>query len=180
METKLEVESEFGKGSTFFFKLTNLKFLKQDKLDNSTNVSTDEDITKLENTYIDQRSKIILIVDDVDINLKLAKNMIRQIFPNGIIVLAANGIQAVEEFKKQKPDIIFMDIQMTEMNGFEATIEIRKLEKDKRTPIIALTAGTVKEEVEKYFDAGMDDYVSKPIIKKRFEEILQKWVKGKI
>ena len=180
METKLEVESELGKGSTFFFKLTNLKFLKQDKLDNSTNVSTDEDITKLENTYIDQRSKIILIVDDVDINLKLAKNMIRQIFPNGIIVLAANGIQAVEEFKKQKPDIIFMDIQMTEMNGFEATIEIRKLEKDKRTPIIALTAGTVKEEVEKCFQAGMDDYVSKPIIKKRFEEILQKWVKGKI
>ena len=69
---------------------------------------------------------------------------------------------------------------MTEMNGFEATIEIRKLEKDKRTPIIALTAGTVKEEVEKCFQAGMDDYVSKPIIKKRFEEILQKWVKGKI
>ena len=70
-----------------------------------------------------------------------------------------------------------MDIQMPIMNGYEATKEIRKLDTGKEVPIIALTAGTVIGEKEKCLEIGMNDYVSKPIIKGSLEEIIARWVK---
>ena len=69
-----------------------------------------------------------------------------------------------------------MDIQMPEMNGQNATIEIRKLETGKRTPIIALTAATAIGDIENFIDAGMDDYLTKPIKRDAFEIILAKWL----
>jgi CheY-like chemotaxis protein len=68
-----------------------------------------------------------------------------------------------------------MDIQMPEMNGYEATKEIRKLQ-EKHIPIIALTAGTVLGEKEKCINAGMDDYASKPFVKDTLERIISKWI----
>ena len=65
---------------------------------------------------------------------------------------------------------------MPEMNGYEATIEIRKLEKEIHVPIIAITAGTVKGDIEKCFHAGMNDYASKPVKKDLFEKMLDKWL----
>ena len=72
------------------------------------------------------------------------------------------------------PDIILMDIQMPVLNGYEASQEIRKT--NAQVPIIALTAGTVKGEKEKCLESGMNDYISKPIDRDRFENILQKWL----
>lgn len=117
-----------------------------------------------------------LIVDDDEINLYLAKSILTQIYPNGIIVQAGNGKQAVEEFIKEKPDIVFMDVQMPEMNGYDATIEIRKQEVGSKVPIIAITAGTVKGDIENCFLSGMNDYASKPIKKDILEKILIKWL----
>ena len=117
--------------------------LIQSNIDNST----DNQFITLESP--EKLSKVkILIVDDDEINLYLAKSILDQIYPNGIILQAANGKEAVERFKLETPDIVFMDVQMPEMNGYEATIEIRKLEKEIHVPIIAITAGTVKGDIE--------------------------------
>ena len=117
----------------------------------------------------------ILIVDDDNVNRLLARTVLKQINADIITLEAVNGKEAIEIFQKEKPEIIFMDIQMPELNGYDATIEIRKLEIEKKIPIIAFTASTVKEKIEKYFDAGMDDYVSKPFKKDKIFEMLNKW-----
>jgi CheY-like chemotaxis protein len=75
-----------------------------------------------------------------------------------------------------RPDLVLMDIQMPIKNGYEATLEIRKLKKAKKTPIIALTAGIMLGEKDKCIEFGMNDYVSKPIIESDLEEIIQKWL----
>jgi CheY-like chemotaxis protein len=118
----------------------------------------------------------ILIAEDHKINMLLVKTMIGKILPGARIVEAVNGINAIQEYKITNPDIIFMDIQMPEMNGYEATSEIRKLEQGKRIPIIALTAGTVVGEREKCLNAGMDDYLTKPVLKDTLQETINKWL----
>jgi CheY-like chemotaxis protein len=69
-----------------------------------------------------------------------------------------------------------MDIQMPEMNGYEATEEIRKIDNQKDTPIIALTAGTIVGEKEKCLQAGMNDYIPKPIEKENLKKNISKWI----
>jgi signal transduction histidine kinase/CheY-like chemotaxis protein len=133
--------------------------------------------TEIENTKEDIRKKFhILIVDDNDINSFLAKTLIAQILPGSKITQCSSGIKALEEIKTEMPDLIFMDIQMPGLNGYEVTKEIRGLEKQGKVPIIALTAGTVKEEIEKCFEVGMNDYAIKPILKVTIENIISKWL----
>jgi len=81
------------------------------------------------------------------------------------VSIATDGKQAISATQKEEFDLILMDIQMPEMDGFEATAEIRKREKltGRRTPIIALTAHALKEDRERCLSAGMDAYVTKPI-----------------
>lgn len=118
----------------------------------------------------------VLIAEDHKINMLLVKTMLGKILPNAIIVEAVNGIDAIREYSANTPDIVFMDIQMPEMNGYESTKQIRKLENEKRIPIIALTAGTVVGEREKCIDAGMDDYLTKPVLKDTLQETINKWL----
>ncbi len=126
---------------------------------------TKEEKPNLEN-YVDLRTHTILIVEDNYVNMLFAKTILKSIFPNARMLSAENGRIALDVFRKEKPDIIFMDMQMPEMNGYEATLEIRKMEgQASRVPIIALTAGTVKGEKERCIEAGMDDYITKPFVK---------------
>jgi len=118
----------------------------------------------------------ILLVDDNEVNMFLAKIILNSLNRNVLIKEAVNGLLAVENYKVEKPDIIFMDVQMPEMNGYEATMEIRKLNNGKDIPIIALTAGTIKGEKEKCLEAGMNDFISKPFAKDTLEKIFDKWV----
>jgi CheY-like chemotaxis protein len=74
------------------------------------------------------------------------------------------------------PDLIFMDVQMPVMNGYEAAAAIRVLEHGSRIPIIALTAGTVKGEKDKCLSAGMDDYVTKPVVRDTVLKVINKWL----
>jgi PAS domain S-box-containing protein len=175
MESHLQLESEFGKGSCFFFDvefLSSKNSVKSQNEKNTAEASGKELKTKdqLKNEHIP-----VLIVEDNKINMLLAKTLIKQIIPHSTIFEAADGIEAIEQFKKTNPSIIFMDIQMPEMNGYEATKEIRKLQ-EKHIPIIALTAGTVLGEKEKCINAGMDDYASKPFVKDTLEKIISKWI----
>lgn len=118
----------------------------------------------------------ILIAEDNLVNMLLATTLISQRLPNARLLKAVDGLQALDTFQTSQPDLIFMDIQMLQMNGYEATKAIRKLENGKRTPIIALTAGTVQGEREKCLQIGMDDYLSKPILPNLLETIIDKWL----
>ena len=94
--------------------------------------------------------------------------------------IASNGKEAIEAVKNNTYDLILMDCQLPEMDGYEATKEIRKLEGNKRhTPIIAMTAHALEGDKEKCLMAGMDDYISKPVRKEKLEEVLKKWLKEK-
>ncbi|AOP33015.1 hypothetical protein A0128_03525 [Leptospira tipperaryensis] len=118
----------------------------------------------------------ILIAEDNPVNMLLTKSIIARILPAAKIVEAGNGLEAVEQNLKSMPDLIFMDIQMPEMNGYEAALAIRGLEMERRVPIIALTAGIVSGEREKCIEAGMDDYVSKPAVQADFTKVILKWL----
>jgi CheY-like chemotaxis protein len=109
----------------------------------------------------------------------LAKTIIKNILPNAIIYEAENGKDAVEQFTKVSPDIIFMDIQMPEMDGYEATYEIRQLEIERKIPIIAVTAGMQEGNEQNYLKSGMDDYTSKPVIQNTLEQLIHKWLLSK-
>lgn len=118
----------------------------------------------------------ILIAEDNSVNMMLAKSIVERILPASKIVEAKTGKEAVEFYKTESPDLIFMDIQMPEMNGYEATRSIRKLETDKHVPIVAVTAGIVAGERERCIEAGMDDYISKPAVKADFAKMLFRWL----
>ncbi len=119
-----------------------------------------------------QDKLFILLVEDNKINQKVATAILKKM--NHSIVVANNGKEGVEAFKKNRYDLILMDIQMPVMDGLSATAEIRQIEKEKGSqpiPIIALTAHAMKGDREKYLAAGMDDYMTKPVKKEIFIKI---------
>jgi CheY-like chemotaxis protein len=79
------------------------------------------------------------------------------------VVVVRDGIEAVEKFHSQKFDLVLMDVQMPEMGGIEATARIREMEAGLRTPILALTAHAMSGDQQRCLNAGMDDYLAKPI-----------------
>ena len=120
----------------------------------------------------------VLVVEDHDINSELTVTVLRQ--AGFMIETAANGREAVEAFQKTPFDIILMDCQMPEMDGYQATAEIRRQEKEGRhVPIIALTAEALKGDLERCLAAGMDDYISKPIDTKLLVAKLDTWARQK-
>jgi CheY-like chemotaxis protein len=96
------------------------------------------------------------------------------------IVVVENGAEALDQVKKQKFDLILMDMQMPVMNGFEATEKIRQLENYKETPIIALTAFAMKGDREKCLEAGATDYIPKPIDSHEFIEKVKYYTESKV
>lgn len=108
----------------------------------------------------------ILIAEDMTTNRLLIKTILKKMIPNSSILEATNGQEAFDITTNQNIDLILMDIQMPQLNGIDATRQIRRYEKEHklpRKPIIALTAGVVKGEDEKCHKAGMDAFIKKPI-----------------
>lgn len=176
MDSKLQLKSEVGIGSDFYFDIEV----------NTSNDSVEEFIENIDVTFNENEDTKhdfghenykILIVEDNKINMLLAKTLVKKIIPNGTIYEAINGKEAVEKQAILKPDLILMDIQMPIMNGYEATQEIRKSKNGELIPIIALTAGTVIGEREKCLETGMNDYVSKPIVREVLDAVITKWIK---
>lgn len=118
----------------------------------------------------------ILIAEDNAINMFLTKTYLKEIIPNALLIEAVNGHEAIAQYKSQMPDLIFMDIQMPELNGIEATKTIRTLEHEIEIPIIALTAGSLPGEKEKCIQAGMNDFLAKPLLKQTMINMIGKWV----
>ncbi|HEX9079908.1 MAG TPA: ATP-binding protein, partial [Desulfuromonadaceae bacterium] len=106
----------------------------------------------------------ILLVDDVEINQELARVVMEK--QGHRVTIAGNGAEAVEAFCANRFDMIFMDIQMPIMDGFQATRAIRELERERggHIPIVAMTAYAASGDRQKCLDAGMDSYISKPVM----------------
>lgn len=145
-------------------------------LSHLNNTATSADTNQITQHTIPQKSYSILVAEDNAINMLLTKTIIQKIAPDTVIIEAKNGVEAVENCLKYTPDLILMDIQMPEMNGYEAAQAIRKQHTDKHMPIIALTAGNVKGEKEKCLAAGMDDYVVKPIVEQSLTTVFANWL----
>lgn len=118
----------------------------------------------------------ILLVEDNPINQRVAVKMLEK---RGYkLDIADNGLEALELMKRNKYDLLLMDVQMPKMDGYEATRNIRKNESGaSRIPIIAMTANALKGDKEKCLQAGMDDYVSKPFRPNELYSIVEKWHK---
>ena len=137
-------------------------------------ISPAEEIEELEELIEEEAAANILVAEDHAVNQVLFKTILNNIGHN--VDIANNGLEAVEAVKSNSYDIIFMDVQMPEMNGYEATIEIRKL--GSRIPIVAVTASAIKGEKEKCLSVGMTDFLTKPFKKKDLIPVLDKWLRA--
>lgn len=116
----------------------------------------------------------ILLVEDNLLNQRIVTFSLKKF--NYDVVIANNGVEAIEKFREQKFDLILMDIMMPIMDGLEATTQIRQIERleniEKSTPIIALTANTMDNDREKCISYGMDDFLAKPFDIQKLNAIL--------
>ncbi|MDJ0766759.1 MAG: response regulator, partial [Myxococcota bacterium] len=116
----------------------------------------------------------VLVAEDNIVNQKVAQRMLEKL--DCVVDVAANGEEAVDMWSKLPYDVVFMDCQMPEMDGYEATRQIRSLEgADRHTPVVAMTANAMDGDREVCLDAGMDDYLPKPVRMDECREILEKW-----
>jgi len=165
MQGQIGVESEPGIGSTFWFTA---------RLKKTTHVHKPRNNVKtIDKETLGHKLNVLLAEDNL-INQKVASFSLEQMGYS--VTVAGNGRQAVEKYQSGHYDLILMDVQMPEMNGFEATREIRSIENNNssnhRIPIIALTANAMKGDMEKCIASGMDAYLSKPFQQKDLHELI--------
>jgi CheY-like chemotaxis protein/nitrogen-specific signal transduction histidine kinase len=173
MGGQIGAHSQPGAGSTFWF---TLPFAQR-----SENTSTNR-VLKLDARFeaLDQPSTgmsqpRVLVVEDHAVNRMLATRLLAKLGCD--VEFAENGLVACERTSQHSYDLIFMDCQMPEMDGYEATRAIRARERagNRHTPIIALTANAMSQDRERCLEAGMDDYITKPYSAADFERTLQRW-----
>ncbi len=180
MEGEIGVESELGKGSKFYF---TAKFGRtQSEISimghNALKVSKNPLETAPEESLPEFNARV-LVAEDNPTNQIVAQGLLEILGCH--VELVDNGIEAVEAIKGDNIyDIIFMDCQMPEMDGYEATEKIREILKQstKDIPIIALTANAMQGDREKCISAGMNDYLPKPFDKNQLIAVLKRWLKN--
>ena len=120
----------------------------------------------------------VLLAEDNEVNQLVIKHMLD---PNHYeLLIAANGAQAVEIYERdeQGVDLVLMDVSMPEMDGYEATRKIRDFEQRRQrahTPIICLTAHVLMSDIERSTEAGMDDFLSKPVSQDKLDSVISRW-----
>lgn len=157
MNGNIVVISELGQGSSF---TVLLPLVKPD----TTEVKNEVEKRSIPNL----KSKRILVADDNDINLTIVESMLAP--TNATIVLAKDGIEAIEAHQTFAPDLIFMDIQMPDKDGIEACLDIKR--QCPETTIIAFTANVMNEDIEKYRATGFDGHLGKPLNMNKLYECL--------
>lgn len=163
MGASLEVDSAPGEGSRFSFDLTLPISAVERKLEHRQSDRT---------TFTFDGGKQVLIAEDNEINQLVVKAMLRNLGLTNIVI-ANNGVEAVEYCESHQVDVIFMDMQMPEMDGLEATRKIRRLPNHNRTPIIALTANVLPEDSAACLSAGMNHFLTKPIDEDALRQALE-------
>lgn len=166
MGGEIGVKSQFGEGSTFFF-TAQFTILDEKALEEKQEDHFEED-TSLE-------GKHILLVEDNEINRQIACELCHRL---GLVVdEAVSGKDAIEKIYNNEYELVFMDIQMPEMDGLTATKIIRKDSKFNDLPIVAMTAHAMKGDRKISLDAGMDAHLTKPIVPAELERVLHLWIK---
>ncbi len=165
------VTSELGKGSEFAFTIP-------------YEVTSEEVLTESETPPVTETISLeglrVLLVEDNEYNQIVLADTLRNVIPDVALEIASNGREAIAIIHTLPFDIVLMDVQMPEMDGIEATKYIRAhLGRGKRdVPIIALTASVIKSEIDRCFEAGMNDYVPKPFRKDELLSVIAKYYKG--
>lgn len=147
---KLSVSSQVNIGTTFTFSIPyqigNMEYIHSDDLDSI-------DTEKL-------RNKKVLLIDDDSVNRILGKTILKKF--NCSFDIAKNGNEAIAKLNKQNYDIVLLDIRMPDISGVEVANYIRLKKKDKKTKIIAVTAAVMKDDIMRYYQAGINDFLVKP------------------
>ena len=170
MKGTIEVESKLGEGSTFTVRIPCL-IAKQEEISEKRLIKQ-EDKKSL-------AGKRILLAEDNDINAEIAMELLKE---EGLILeRAENGVICVEKLEKAPEgyyDLILMDVQMPDMDGYDATRKIRRLDAPEKAkiPIIAMTANTFSKDRKMALSSGMDDYVSKPVDMNLLVPLLEKYL----
>ncbi len=180
MDGNIDVRSVYGEGTTFSFSIPQRVVDNTDC--NFVYGEAKPEMGVFTLSFVCPEARI-LVVDDNRVNLEVAKGLISQYGPR--VDLASSGNDALTKLKDNEPyDIVFMDHMMPGMDGIETTVKIRE-ERDRLTgeekekyavPVIALTANAIKGVETEFLNAGMNDYLTKPIELKRLEEIMNKWI----
>ncbi|MFN8693625.1 MAG: ATP-binding protein, partial [Holosporales bacterium] len=165
----LGVNSTIGKGSTFWVEIELPRHLERRENAEIYDAAKEKELRNLQGLRV-------LLAEDSTINQTVAKAMLEKY--RCVVSFASDGHEAVKKATTELFDLILMDCQMPEMDGYEATELIRSFEtqnKRIKTPIIALTAHAMTGDKDKCFEAGMDDYLSKPLRRADLESLLHKW-----
>jgi CheY-like chemotaxis protein/HPt (histidine-containing phosphotransfer) domain-containing protein len=180
MGGNISVESEKGIGSKFYFtaRLKKQKYIAVPSITGRLTAESKEAMLNLNQIDLlkKERSRYkILLAEDNLINQMVALRILTDCGYN--ITPVNNGIEVLDIINEKDFDLILMDVQMPEMDGYTATSKIRKLNNAAaKIPIIALTAHALIGDKDKCIEAGMNDYVSKPIVPEKFVKVIDKWL----
>jgi CheY-like chemotaxis protein len=171
MGGEIEIQSEEGVGSTFTINLpVQVYDVTEEKEEN-----TDEPIVTPKQKLASYEGIYSLVAEDDPINQILAQTYIKRL--GGKVDVVANGEIAVEKFKENDYDIIFMDCEMPVMDGFDAALKIRELEEEgKHVPIVAMTAYATRGDRERCMAAKMDGHIAKPATIQALESVLREFL----
>ena len=173
MGGEISVSSEPDKGSSFSFDLETEIAADIPVPDQSPELKNLQSCVT--NRPTSQSKRLVLLAEDNVVNQKVAIRLLEHL--DCQVDLAINGLIAVEMAEANIYDLILMDCQMPEMDGFEAVAAIRSLKKrDYRVPIVALTANAFPEDKLRCLNAGMDDYLSKPVTRDKLKAVLDHWL----
>ncbi len=170
MQGELDIDSESGVGSTFWVKM------KTTQIPEPIAEDTRYDATVTSITQPGVAGSRILVAEDNLINQELMEAQLEILGYRADYV--ENGVQALESWRQRDYGLLLTDIRMPEMNGYDLVREIRQLDQDRqrRTPIVAITANALEADVEKCFSAGVDDLIAKPVELEDLRDALLKWI----
>ena len=174
MDGEIGVHSEPDRGSTFWFEIDLPRtdpYVAGEVDDDTTVTILPGQKFKADKTGAQLR---VLVVDDVHVNLVVVEKMLDGL--GYFVETATNGREAVEAVTARHYDMVFMDIQMPDMDGLEATRRIRQLDNENgRVPIVAITANTQDSDRDACIEVGMDDFIPKPFVKKQLVNLLERY-----
>ena len=175
MGGRIELSSIMEQQTIFRFALTFNRVVQNNSSMPAQTVADDDENNIVANKSSNISAKILL-AEDNKINQFLATNFLK--LAGYETVVANNGQLAVDAVKKEKFDLILMDCHMPELDGFDATRQIRQLDDNEKNtiPIIACTADALHADANKCKTAGMNDYISKPFTKLELEEVIKRWL----